>query len=127
VLHSASASKSPAETAQQKLTQVPAFAHGTHTAVTTPDAAIPIKAVIVVRTPVHMQVLVNGKKAVKRTVQPRRMVLQVPRAGGDPTIDIEIDDGSAVRLVVSGHVVPTAGQVPFHATFVSSYGRTVRL
>jgi hypothetical protein len=128
VLHSSDASTSPAETARQKLTQAPAFAHGIHAAVGTPDPAVPIKTVIAVRAPVHMQVLVNGEKAVKRTVQPRRIVLQVPRVpAGNPTIDIDIDDGSAVRLVVNGHVIPTAGQVPFHATFVSSYGRTVRL
>jgi hypothetical protein len=75
-----------------------------------------------------MEVFVNGEKAVKRTVQPRRMVLQVPRvASGDPTLEITVDDGSAVRLVVNGHVIPTTGQLPFHATFDSSYGRTVRL
>ncbi|MGZ4115375.1 MAG: helix-turn-helix domain-containing protein [Actinomycetota bacterium] len=127
-LHSSGASSSPAQTARQKLTQAPAFVHRSHASVGTPNPAIPIKAVIVVRTAVHMEVLVNGEKAVKRTVQPRRMVLQVPRvAAGDPTLDVTVDDGSAVRLVVNGHVIPTAGQVPFHATFDSSYGRTVRL
>ncbi|MGZ4137831.1 MAG: hypothetical protein ACXVPX_09720, partial [Actinomycetota bacterium] len=127
-LHSSGTSSSPAQTARQKLTQAPAFVHRSHASVGTPNPAIPIKAVIVVRTAVHMEVLVNGEKAVKRTVQPRRMVLQVPRvAAGDPTLDVTVDDGSAVRLVVNGHVIPTAGQVPFHATFDSSYGRTVRL
>jgi helix-turn-helix protein len=128
VLHSSGAPTSPAETARQRLTQAPAFAHGTHAATGTPDPAVPIKAVIVVRAAVHMQVLVNGDKAVNRTVQPRKMVLQVPRvAEAIPTIEVEVDDGSAVRLVVNGRVIPTAGQVPFHATFVSSDGRTVRL
>jgi helix-turn-helix protein len=128
VLHQGGGSNSAALTARQKLTQAPAFVHRTHASVGTPHPAVPIKTVVVVRTPVHMQVLVNGEKAVNRTVQPRRMVLEVPRvASGDPTIAIDVDDGSAVRLVVNGHVIPTAGQVPFHATFVSSYGRAVRL
>jgi helix-turn-helix protein len=118
----------PVESVRASLTEVPAYVHRTHASVGTPRRDIPIRTVVVVKAPVWIQVFVNGERQVKRYVEPRRLVLDALDHGpGAPSVDLEIADGSAVRLVVNGRVIQTAGRAPFHARFVSSQGRTVRV
>jgi helix-turn-helix protein len=118
---------SPVRSVRAALMEVPTYVHGTHASVGTPHPDVPILTALLVREPTHVQVLVNGEKVVKRTVEPRRFVFRSLASGpGQPTVDIEIADGSAVKLVVNGRVIRTEHRAPFHARFVSSYGRTVR-
>jgi Helix-turn-helix domain len=127
VAASSTDSPPPAENVRTNLTRVPAFVHRSHAGVGTPDPDIPIRAIVLVIAPTRVQAFVNGEKVVKRIVQPRRLVLRaLADAPGDPAVDLEIADGSAVKLVVNGRPIPTANRVPFDARFVSSYGRTVR-
>ena len=121
-------SRPPAEGLRSGLTRVPAFGHGTHAGVAAPRAEAPIRATLVVLSPTHVEVLVDGEKAVKRTVQPRRMTFRaVADDPGPPSIALDVDDGSAVTLTIDGRPVRTDGRSPFHARYVASYGRTVRL
>jgi hypothetical protein len=107
--------------------QVPAYGHRTHASVGTPHPDIPIRAALLVRAPTHVAVFVNGEKVVKRIVQPRRLVFRaVGGAAGRPMLDVEVADGAAVKLVVNGRLIRTEHRAPFHARFVSSYGRAVR-
>jgi hypothetical protein len=118
----------PAENVRTDLTEVPAFAHRSHAGVGTPEPDIPIRAIVLVLEPTQVQAFVNGEKVVRRIVQPRRLVLRAfADAPGEPAVDIEVADGSAVKLVVNGRRIPTQNRVPFVARFVSSYGRTVRV
>ncbi len=118
----------PAQNVRAGLIDVPAFVHRPHAGVGTPQPDIPIRAIVLVLAPTHVEAFVNGEKVVKRIVQPRRLVLRaVADAPGEPTLDLEIADGSAVKIVVNGRPVPTEGRVPFGVRFVSSEGRAVRL
>jgi hypothetical protein len=88
----------------------------------------PIRLVLTVLVPTHVEVYVDGEKAVKRTVDPRRIWFRsLTRHPGAPAIVVEADDGSAIRLVVNGREIETAGRTPFRARFVTSYGRTIRV
>jgi hypothetical protein len=128
VVASRSDEASPARSVRASLMDVPAYVHRTHASVGTPHPDIPIRAALLVRAPTHVQVFVNGRKVVKRIVEPRRLVFRALSADpGQPTVDVEIADGSAVKLVVNGRVIATENRAPFHARFVSSSGRTVRL
>jgi transcriptional regulator with XRE-family HTH domain len=119
---------SPTQSVRSRLIEVPRFVHRPNAGVGTPHPDIPIRGVLLVRAPTHVQVFVNGEKAVKRIVQPRRFVFRgIASAPGQPSLDLEVANGSAVKLVVNGHVVPTANRIDFHARFVSSFGRMVRL
>jgi transcriptional regulator with XRE-family HTH domain len=120
--------RSPAEDLRARLTEVPTFLHRTHASVGTPHPDVPIRTVVLVTRPTFVRAFVDGRRVVKRTVQPRRLVLRSLDAGpGAPSIDLEVADGSAVKVVVNGRRLRTEGRAPFHARFVSSYGRTVRL
>jgi hypothetical protein len=113
--------------ARAALMEMPTFVHRVHASVGTPHPDIPIRAALLVRAPVQVQVFVNGERVVKRIVQPRRLVFRAPMDGpGEPVVDVEVADGSAVKLVVNGRLIRTERRAPFHARFVSSYGRTVR-
>jgi hypothetical protein len=119
---------SPTRSVRSRLLEVPRFVHRPNAGVGTPHPDIPIRGVLLVREPTQVRVFVNGEKAVKRIVTPRRMVFRAAAAApGEPTLDVEVANGSAVKLVVNGRLVPSANRVDFHAGFVSSYGRTVRL
>jgi hypothetical protein len=99
--------------------------HGIHAA---PRVDAPIRVVLTVLAPTHVEVFVDGEKAVKRTVEPRVLRFRsLTRHPGTPAIDVAVDDGSAVRLVVNGREIPTADRTPFRARFVTSSGRTVRV
>jgi hypothetical protein len=119
---------SPARSVRSLLIEVPRFVHRPNAGVGTPHPDIPIRAVLLVRAPTRVEVFVNGEKAVKRIVQPRRLFFRGTAADpGQPTVDIQVANGSAVKLVVNGILVPTENRVDVHARFVSSYGRTVRV
>jgi Helix-turn-helix domain len=119
---------SAAETGRDRLTQAPGYTHRSNSSVGRPRPKVPIRTVVDVVAPTHALILVDGERVVNRVLQPHRFVFDVPRKGsGDPRIELTIDDGSAVRLAVNGRSVPTAGHAQFHATFVSSFGRAVRL
>jgi Helix-turn-helix domain len=127
VIASRTEEPSSVQSARAGLMEVPTFIHRTHASVGTPQPVIPIRAALLVRTATHVQVFVNGEKVVKRIVQPRRLVFRAVAADeGQPTVDVEVADGSAVKLVVNGRTIRTENRVPFHARFVSSFGRTVR-
>ena len=120
--------RAPSESARAGLTEVPAFGQGHAVAAEAPSPDVPIRAALVVRAATRVEAFVDGERVVKRTVEPRRLVLRARAAdSGPPSIELDVADGSAVRLVVNGRVVPTAHRAPFHARFVWSSGRMVRL
>ena len=128
VLHSNEASRSAVDSEGHELTRVPASSHPSNASVGRPRPAVPIHAVLDVLTPVHALIIVDGHRVANRTLRTHRFVYDVTKEGSaDPRIELSIDDGAAVRLVVNGRPVPTVGRAPFHTTFVSSHGRTVRI
>jgi hypothetical protein len=127
VVSSRTEQPSDVQSARAALMEVPAHGHRTHASIGTPHPDIPIRAALLVRTPTRVAVFVNGNKVVKRIVEPRRLVFRaLGAAPGPPTIDVEVADGAAVRLVVNGRFIRTEHRAPFHARFVFSYGRAVR-
>jgi hypothetical protein len=127
VLQARTGSSSPVAGLRAHLTEHGLSASRTHASVGVPQADIPIRVRATVLAPTHMEVYVNGERVVKRTVYRRHFFFQVPAPKtGPPVIDVEADDGAAIRLVVNGKRIITARASPFHARFVSSDGRTVR-
>ena len=127
VLQARTGSSSPVAGLRAHLTEHGLSASRTHASVGVPQADIPIRVRATVLAPTHMEVYVNGERVVKRTVYRRQFLFQVPAPKtGPPVIDVEADDGAAIRLVVNGKRIITARASPFHARFVSSDGRTVR-
>jgi hypothetical protein len=118
---------SPLAGLRAQLTEHGLPASRSHASVGVPRPDVPIRVRATVLAPTHMEVYVNGERLVKRTVYPRHFFFAVtaPKTG-PPVIEVEADDGTAIRLVVNGNRIATAHGAPFHARFVSSEGRTVR-
>ncbi len=115
---------------RERLMQPAEYVHRPRASVGTPNPDIPIRTVVVVRTPTFVSVFADGERVIKRNVlQPRRLVIRSfgTRAHPQASVDVEVADGSAVKLVVNGRIIPTQGRAPFHARFVSFEGRLVRL
>ncbi len=116
------------DAARSRLLTLPAGVHRVHGIHASPKVEAPIRVVLTVLVATHVEVFVDGDKAVKRTVEPRRLRFRsLLRHPGTPAVDVVVDDGSAVRLVVNGREIPTADHTPFRARFVASYGRAVRV